>query len=366
MLLKEITNFLETIAPPSLQEDYDNAGLITGNKSMDCNGALIGLDCTEQVVQDAIDKNCNVIIVHHPIVFKGLKKINGNNYVERTIIKAIKNDIAIYAIHTNLDNVLDGVNGKIATLLGLKNVKILSPKSDLLKKLVVYCPPPNARKLSAALFAAGAGNIGNYSECSFSTEGRGTFTPGPNSNPVTGKIGVKETLEEIKLEVIYAVWLEQKILQAMTDNHPYEEVAHDIYNLSNAFQHTGAGIIGELETTVTETEFLARVAAVFKVKVIKHTPLLQKTYKKIAICGGAGSFLIPVAKAVGADLYVTSDIKYHEFFDADGQMVIADIGHYESEQFTIDLLYDLLSDKFPNFALLKTSVNTNPVQYFVP
>ena len=366
MDVKEIINYLETIAPPSLQEDYDNAGLITGSTYMRCTGALISLDCTEAIVKEAIEKNCNLIIAHHPIIFKGLKKLNGKNYVERTIINAIKNDIAIYAIHTNLDNVLHGVNGKIAAMLGLQNVQILAPKKDILKKLVVFSPQACAQKLTEALFAAGAGNIGNYSDCSFSMQGTGTFKPGEHSDPHTGQIGTRETLSELKIEVIYPAWLEQGILKAMKENHVYEEVAHDIYSLTNGYQETGSGIIGELKALLEERDLLAQLATVFNVKAIKHTPLLQKKCKKIAICGGAGSFLIPAAKAAGADIYITSDVKYHEFFDADNQIVIADIGHYESEQFTIDLLFDLLSNKFPNFAVQKTGVNTNPVQYFVP
>ena len=366
MRIKEIINFLETIAPPSLQEDYDNAGLLTCSNSMACTGILICLDCTEAIVQEAIDRRCNLVVTHHPIIFKGLKKINGNNYVERTIIKAIKNDIAIYAIHTNLDNVLPGVNGKIAELLGLQNVRILSPKKQLLKKLVVFSPQANSQKVTDALFIAGAGDIGNYSECSFSTTGIGTFTPGENSNPQTGQLGKRETLNEIKIEVIYPEWLEHNILKAMKDNHPYEEVAHDIYTLDNFYQNTGSGIIADLAEPIDEKDLLKNVAATFKVAAIKHTALLDKKCKKIAICGGAGSFLTPVAKACGADVYITSDVKYHEFFDADGQILLLDIGHFESEQFTIDLLFELLSNKFPNFALLKTGVNTNPVQYFVP
>ena len=366
MYIKEIINFLETIAPTSLQEDYDNAGLLTGNADIICTGALISLDCTEAIVQEAIEKNCNLVIAHHPIIFKGLKKLNGKNYVERTIIKAIKNDIAIYAIHTNLDNVLEGVNGKIAAMLGLQNVQILSPKRNILKKLAVFVPVENAVKLLNALYAAGAGNIGNYSECSFSTIGTGAFTPGQNSNPQTGNIGTRESTSEIKIEVIYPQWLEHTILLAMKENHPYEEVAHDIYNLDNAYQNTGSGIIGELANTINQTDLLKQIAAIFKVKVIKHTALLGKECRKIAVCGGAGSFLISNAKAAGADVYITSDIKYHEFFDADEKILLADIGHYESEQFTIDLLFDILSNKFPNFALLKTGENTNPVHYFVP
>ena len=366
MLIKDITNFLETIAPSSLQEDYDNADLITGNAETICTGAIISLDCTEDIVQEAIDKNCNLVIAHHPIVFKGLKKINGSNYVERTIIKAIKNDIAIYAIHTNLDNVITGVNGKIAEMIGLENVRILSPKKDILRKLAVFVPVQYVSKLTDAMFASGAGNIGNYAECSFKTTGIGSFTPGENADPFSGRIGVRSTAEEVKVEVIFPMWLQNNILKAMKANHPYEEVAHDIYELKNHFQETGSGIIGELSAKLSETELLKLLDKIFKLKIIKHTALLGKKCQKIAICGGAGSFLINTAKAAGADVYITSDIKYHEFFDADGKMLLADIGHFESEQFTIDLLFDLLSNKFPNFALLKTGLNTNPVQYFVP
>ncbi len=366
MIVKNLLQFLQTIAPSSLQEDYDNAGLITGNEETICAGALISLDCTEAIVQEAINKNCNLIIAHHPIVFKGLKKINGNNYVERTIIKAIKNDIAIYAIHTNLDNVLAGVNGKIAELLCLQNVQILSPKNNILQKLAVFVPKEYADKLMNALFAAGAGNIGNYSECSFRTTGTGSFTPGEGADPFSGKMGIRETGEEQKIEVIFPTCLQNDIVEAMKANHPYEEVAHDIYNLNNKYQQTGSGIIGTLAEPIGESELLMKLSNVFKLKAIKHTAFLGKKCLRIAVCGGAGSFLISHAKTAGADVYITSDIKYHEFFDAEGQMLLADIGHYESEQFTIDLLYDLLSNKFPNFALLKTGVNTNPVQYFVP
>jgi dinuclear metal center YbgI/SA1388 family protein len=365
MQLHQITQFLETIAPLSLQESYDNAGLLTGNTNMACTGMLISLDCTEAIVQEAIDKNFNLIVAHHPIIFGGLKKINGSNYVERTIIKAIKNDIAIYAIHTNLDNVLHGVNGKIAQKLGLQNVQILAPKKDILQKLVVFCPKENAQQLSEALFAAGGGNIGNYGECCFMSEGTGIFMPKNGANPKIGEIGKREILPETKIEIIFPLWLQGQIIQAMKANHPYEEVAHDIFTLQNKNQAIGSGIIGNLPEPMDETEFLKKIGVVFNIKTIRHTALLGKKIQKIAVCGGAGSFLTLAAKAAGADVYITADVKYHEFFDADGQLLLADIGHFESEQFTIDLLFELLSDKFPNFALLKTSVNTNPVGYFV-
>jgi dinuclear metal center YbgI/SA1388 family protein len=365
MLINHITHFLETIAPPSLQEDYDNTGLLTGHASMPCTGVLISLDCTEAIVQEAIDKNFNLIVAHHPIIFSGLKKINGKNYIERTIIKAIKNDIAIYAIHTNLDNVLLGVSGKMGEKLGLENVQILYPKKNILQKLAVFVPKENAEQLTNALFAAGAGNIGNYSECSFSTTGIGTFKPDKNAHPTKGDIGLRDTSDEVKVEVIFPAWLQGQIIAAMKANHPYEEVAHDLYNLTNIYQETGSGIVGNLPEAVSENDFLAKLSNIFNIKVVRHTALTGKKIQKVALCGGAGSFLTNTAKAAGADVYITADVKYHEFFDADGQLLLADIGHFESEQFTIDLLFELLSDKFPNFALLKTGVNTNPVQHFV-
>lgn len=366
MKIKNIISFLETIAPLTLQENYDNAGLITGNPEEKCKGVLISLDCTEDIIREAIDKKCNLIIAHHPIVFSGLKKINGKNYVERAIILAIKNDIVIYAIHTNLDNVLEGVNGKIAEKLGLNNTKILLHKESQLKKLVTFAPHNMAEKVREALFAAGAGHIGKYSECSFTSKGHSTFTPLEGANPAVGKIGVRENSEELKMEFIFEGYLQQKLVAAMTEAHEYEEVAYDIIPLGNYISDKGSGLCGELAVPMTEKDFLAMAQKVFGTPVIKHTAFTGKEIKTVAVCGGAGSFLIPHAKAAGADIYLTSDIKYHEFFDAEGQMVIADVGHYESEQYTIELLFELLSDKFPNFALLKTGIITNPVQYFVP
>jgi dinuclear metal center YbgI/SA1388 family protein len=364
MKIQDITSLLEKIAPVFLQEDYDNAGLLTGAMDWECSGILICLDATEQVVKEAIEKKCNLVIAHHPIVFKGLKKINGKNYVEQTIITAIKNDVAIYAIHTNLDNVIAGVSGKMANLLGLVNQQILAPKTDILQKLSVFVPVADKEKLMNALFDAGAGNIGKYSECSFSTEGTGSFKAGAGADPYVGSIHERHYEQEIKLEVILPVWLQGRVVRAMKAAHPYEEVAFDIYDLANQFQQTGSGIVGELPEAVEETAILAQLKNIFNIPVIKHTVLLGKPIRKVALCGGAGSFLTSAAIASGADIYITGDIKYHEFFDAGGKLVLADIGHYESEQFTIDLLFDILKENFPNFAVLKTGVNTNPVRYF--
>ncbi len=365
MKIQDITSFLEKIAPPSLQENYDNAGLITGNNNWDCTGIIVSLDATEDVVKEAVEKKCNLIVAHHPIIFGGLKKITGKNYVEQTIITAIKNDIAIYAIHTNLDNIINGVNGKIADKLGLINRQILQPKKNSLKKLIVFVPVAETEKLRTALFEAGGGHIGNYSECSFSNEGEGTFKGAEGTNPYIGKPGERHIEKENKLEVIFPAWIENQLLTAMRKAHSYEEVAYDIIPLDNSYQNIGSGLVGELPKPITETDFLAELKQSFQLAVIKHTALTGKMVQKVALCGGAGSFLINAAIASNSDFYITGDIKYHEFFDANGKLVIADIGHYESEQFTIELLFDILRDKFLNFAVLKTGIRTNPVQYFL-
>ena len=364
MRIKDVISCLQNIAPPVYQEHYDNAGLITGDAAWDCRGIIVSLDATEDVIKECIVKNCNLIVSHHPIIFSGLKQINGKNYVEKAIIAAIKNDIAIYAIHTNLDNVFEGVNGRIASLLGLQKTRILALKENTLKKLFTFVPVENAEQVRSAIFAAGGGNIGQYSQCSFNVEGTGTFKPKPGTDPYIGEIGELTFAKELKIEVIFPDWLEKEIIKALFDAHPYEEVAFDIINLSNQYQHVGSGIIGELPKEVNEIDFLSQLKDLFKTPVIKHTSLLGKPVRKVALCGGAGSFLIPRALAAEADFYITSDIKYHEFFDSNGLIVIADIGHYESEQFTINLLHEILEEKFPNFAVLKTSVKTNPVRYF--
>jgi len=365
MKINEIISYLETIADTSLQEEYDNAGLITGDAGWDCSGIICTLDATEEVVKEAIQKKCNLIVAHHPIVFKGLKKINGKNYVEKTIIAAIKNDIAIYAIHTNLDNVKQGVNGRIAQMLGLENCKILSEKDGTLNKLFTFVPVDHAAKVRNAIFAAGGGQISNYSECSFNAEGVGTFKGGKGTNPFVGEPGKHHQEKEIKIEIIFPTYFERKIMAALIAAHPYEEVAYDIIQLSNSNRTIGSGMIGELPNPVEEKQFLKNLMELFRVPVVRHTRFTGRPVKKVAVCGGAGSFLISKALADEADVYITADVKYHEFFDANDRLLIADVGHYESEQFTINLLQEVLEQKFPTFAVLKTEVKTNPVAYFI-
>jgi dinuclear metal center YbgI/SA1388 family protein len=365
MKLAELTAYLESLAPLAYQEDYDNAGLIVGQPDQEVYQALISLDCTEAVVDEAIATNCQVIISHHPIVFRGLKKFNGKTYVERVVEKAIRNNIAIYAIHTNLDNIMSGVNAKICETLGIKNCHILAPKNNLLKKLVTYVPVSHADEVRNALFNAGAGNIGNYSECSFNAEGTGTFKGNENTDPYVGEPGKRHLENEIRVETVYPAVLESKILMALVLAHPYEEVAYDLYTLTNQYRQAGAGMIGELETPVSEEEFLYQVKEKMRAQVIRHTALTGRHIKKVAVCGGSGSFLLKAAIAAGADIFITADYKYHEFFDAEGKIVIADIGHFESEQFTQQLLYEIIRKKFSTFAVRLTELNTNPVKYFI-
>ena len=363
MTIGEITTYLESVAPPSFQESYDNAGLIIGDPETVISSVLISLDITEAVIDEAIETGCELIIAHHPILFKGIKRLNGNSYVERCVIKAIKNDIAIYAAHTNLDSVMGGVNSKICEKIGLTNLNILDPVKEQLLKLVTFVPDDHLEKVREALFDAGAGTIGKYDRCSFGSEGTGTFRGGDEANPYVGAIGEFHFEKETRIEMIIPRHLKNNIINTLLKTHPYEEVAYDIYPLENIFREVGAGMIGELPGGEHEIDFLTRLLQVFGCKSIRHTYLLGKPIRKVAVCGGSGSFLLGAAIKAGADIFITADMKYHDFFDAEEKIIIADIGHYESEQFTKELFYEILIKKFPNFALRLSEVKTNPVLY---
>lgn len=365
MKISELVAAITHFAAPELQEPYDNAALLTGNGQWDCTGILCTLDVTEDTIDEAVRSKCNLIVAHHPVIFKALKQLTGKNYVERIIIKAIKLDVAIYAAHTNLDNVLLGVSGKMASLLQLKDIAVLQPKAKILRRLITFAPDDKAEQVREAVFKAGAGHIGNYDECSFNSKGTGTFRAGEGADPYVGEVGRRHEEKETKIEIVYPFFLETQVVKALVENHPYEEVAYDIFEMQNIHLGIGAGVVGTLEQPVSEKDFLKMVKETFKAEVIRHTAFTGKSIKKVALCGGAGSFLIKDAQRVKADAFLTADMKYHEFFDADGQILVADIGHYESEQFTIDLLHDLLLQKFPTFAVFKTGIITNPVQYFI-
>ena len=363
MIIKDITNCIEEIAPLNFAEGFDNVGLLVGNYNSQVTGVLVTLDTLENIVDEAIDKKCNLIVSFHPIIFSGLKKINGKNYVERVILKAIKNDIAIYAIHTALDNSNQGVNAKICEVLNLKNTKILIPQSNTLKKLTTYVPLDNAEQVRKSLFNAGAGTIGNYDQCSFNAEGIGTYRGNENSNPILGEKGKLHKESEVIISVIFEKNKEKNLLKSLFKAHPYEEVAYEIVSLDNNNQEIGIGMIGELNEPMNEVDFLKFVKETMNAKGIRHSKLLNKPITNVAVLGGSGSFAIENAKSADADIYITADIKYHEFYKAENKLIIADIGHYESEQFTKNLLVDILTKKFPNFAIILSQKNTNPIYY---
>ena len=363
MKIKNIIDCIQKIAPISLQEHYDNSGLLTGQVDQPASGVLISLDCTEEIIDEAIELGFNLVVCHHPIIFSGLKKLNGSNYIERVIIKAIKNDIAIYACHTNLDNIYQGVNFKIANKIGLVNSNVLVKKSGILKKLVTFCPTDYSEKVRLAMFAQGAGKIGNYDCCSFNTEGFGTFKPSEIANPFVGEKNNIHVEKEIRIEVLFEQHLQPKIIEALKSSHPYEEVAYEIYNLENTHPLVGSGLVGELKTEEEELSFLRRIKQIFNCGSVRHTHLIGKPVKKVAVCGGSGSFLLQQAIASGADLFISSDFKYHQFFDAENKIVIADIGHFESEQFTSEIFYEVIQENFPKFAVRLTKKYTNPINY---
>ena len=363
MQLKELISRLEMLAPPAYQESYDNSGLLTGSPDSEVKKALISFDVTEKVVDEAIEKGADLIISHHPIIFGGLKRLTGKNYVERTIIKAVKNDIALYAMHTNLDNVIRGTNSILANRLGLKNTKVLAPVEGRFRKLVTFCPTDYADKVRHAIFDAGAGHIGNYDQCSYNVQGQGSFRAGENTNAFVGEKGKLHFEEEVRIETIFPDYLEARIINALLSAHPYEEVAYDIYKLENTSANLGAGIIGELENEEDARDFLLRLKDITSAGCIRHTDLVKDTVKRVALCGGSGAFLIGRARAEAADIYITGDIKYHEFFDAEDRMIIADIGHYESEQFTKELLINYIKENFPTFAVQISDSKTNPINY---
>ncbi|MEY2867888.1 MAG: hypothetical protein RIR01_288 [Bacteroidota bacterium] len=363
MKIKEILSVLEEMAPLAYAEDFDNVGLLVGDQNTEATGVLVCHDALENVIDEAIAKKCNLVVCFHPILFSGLKKITGKNYVERSLLKAIKNDIAIYAVHTALDNHKEGVNKIVCDALGLTKTRILIPKQNFIRKLITYTIPENAEKLRNALFDAGAGKIGNYEDCSFNSKGIGTYMGNEDSNPEIGERFEFVESEEIKIEVTFEKYLESKILKALFKNHVYEEVAYEIYDLQNAHQNIGLGMIGELENPMDEKDFLLMVQEKMQADGIRHSTFLGKKIQKVAVLGGSGSFAIKNAIQAGADAFLTADLKYHQFYEAENQLILADIGHFESERYTKNYIVDYLRKKILNFAIILSEENTNPVKY---
>ena len=370
MRIKDVISALEELSPLAYSEGFDNTGLLVGDANTPVTGILITLDTLEAVVDEAIEKGCNLIVSFHPIIFSGLKSITGKTYVERVVMKAIKHDIAIFSNHTALDNAWNGVNDKICQKLGLENKKVLIPQKDTIKKLITFVPLKNADHVRNAIFEAGAGAIGNYDNCSFNIEGEGSFRGNEDSNPVLGQKGELHFEREVQIGATFPKHLEKQVLQALFKAHPYEEVAYEITTLDNTNQHIGMGMIGELKTPMASTDFLNFLKETMRSDGIRYSKLVKDRVKKVAVLGGSGSFAIEAAMKAGADIFVSADFKYHDFFRAENTIILADIGHYESEQYTKELLHSYLMKKMTNFAtslaeqnILISDINTNPISY---
>ena len=361
--IKDILTEIERHAPLSLQEGYDNAGVQVGDINQQATGVLLCLDVTEDIVDEAINAGFNLIISHHPLAFKPFKSLTGKNYVERCMIKACKNDIVIYSAHTNIDNAVGGVNYKLAEMFGLEDVRILSPQKGNLVKLVTFVPEESAETLRKALFKAGAGHIGNYSSCSFNAEGSGTFLASEDCQPYCGEIGELHTEKEIRIETIFPSHLKSAVISSLLSAHPYEEPAFDLYKLENAWAQAGSGIIGNLPEWEDELIFLQRIKDVLNVECLKHSSLTGRKLRTVAICGGNGAFLINDTIAAGADIFITGEAKYNDYLDVESKILLAVIGHYESEICTKDLFFNIISKKFPTFAVQNSIVNSNPIKY---
>lgn len=363
MKLKDITKVLEKMAPLAYAEDFDNVGLLVGNPDLNVRGILVCHDALESVIDEAVAKNCNLVVCFHPILFSPIKKLTGKNYVERSIISAIKNDIAIFAIHTALDNHMNGVNKIICNALGLKNTKTLIPKRNFIQKLTTFTIPENALEVRNALFDAGAGSIGNYDNCSFNSPGIGTYMGNENSDPTIGQKFEFVESNEIKIEVTFEKYLQPKILKALFQSHAYEEVAYEIYNLENQHQNLGLGMTGEFDEPMQEEAFLKFVKETMQCGSVRHSAFLGKPIRKVAVLGGSGSSAIKNALQANADAFLTADLKYHNFYEAENQLLLADIGHFESERYTKNYIVEFLTKKIPNFAIVLSDENTNPVKY---
>lgn len=362
--LGEFTRWLEELIPPAFQEHYDNSGLQVGDPDASVNSVLLTVDVSAEVIAEAGEHGCNLIISHHPLIFTPLKRIAGGSETERCVASAVRGGIAIYSAHTSFDNVSWGVSHILAEMIGLTKIRVLAPLKGKLSKLITFVPVSHAGRVREALFAAGAGHIGNYDRCSFSVTGDGTFRAGEGADPYAGQVGEDHSEPEIRIEAVMPSHLAPACVRALLAAHPYEEAAYDIIALENEYHGAGAGAIGTLPGPLTVTMLLEKLKALTGIPVIRYSGDAARTVTTIAVCGGSGSDLISAAARAGADAFVTGDIKYHAFTQAPDDMIVADIGHYESEKFSLELLHDLINKKFPKFALRFSGIKTNPINYY--
>jgi len=360
--LAQIAKAIELRVPPALQESYDNSGLLVGRPEMVTGGVLCSLDLTEAVLDEAAARGCGLVVAHHPIIFRKLSRLTAGGHVERCVMRALELGIGIYAWHTNLDNIKAGVSRQMALRLGWEKGRVLRPLQGVMRQLTTFVPVGQAEAVREALFEAGAGWVGNYSHASFNLRGEGTFQPEVGSTPFLGERGTMERVDEMRVELVYPYWLEKTVLKALFAAHPYEEVAYNVLKLENKVNEYGSGWLAELPEPVSAQQLLLQLKTVFG-GMIRHTCDIGRPIRRVALCGGSGSFLLPDALAEGADLLVTADFKYHEFFEADRRILIADLGHFETERFVPQLMADILSQEFASFAVLISETPTNPVSY---
>lgn len=359
--IQDIIDVIEEQAPTALQESYDNAGMQVGETSLPATGAVLCVDVTEDVVDEAIALGANLIVSHHPLLFHGLKRITGRSYIERVVMKALRNQIAIYAAHTNLDAAV--VNYRWAEMLGLADTQVLQPVGNMLLKLVTYVPETYAESVRQALFAAGAGCIGRYDCCSYTSDGVGSFRAGIGTKPFCGALGELHHEPECRIEVVLPRHLKSRAVKALLNAHPYEEPAYDLLPLDNLWHQVGHGIVGRLPEPMPALDFLNRLKQIMPCESIRHTAREGQYVHRVALCGGGGSFLIDNAVAAKADIFVTGEIGFHNFFGYENTIILAEIGHYESERHTKAIFFDVIRKKFPTFATYLTKVETNPIKY---
>lgn len=363
MKISEITGAIEKYAPLWLQEEWDNAGLQVGDTDREATGAVLCVDATEAIVDEAIDRGVNLVISHHPLLFRGLKRITGRTATERIVAKALKHDIAIYSAHTNMDSAPGGVSWATGRRAGLTAMRTLVPQQGRLMKLAVFVPSAYSNAVSEALWNAGAGRMGNYDRCAYMTDGRGTYRPLPGADPAIGTVGQSHTEAETRIEVVFPTAISGRVVQAMLKAHPYEEPAFDLIPLANDITSAGLGVIGSLKTPMPASEYIAWVKQALGIGAIPYAGDARRMVHRVALCGGAGAEFIGNAIAAGADLYMCGDLKYHDFTTHADSIVLADIGHYESEQCTKEIFYDIIQKNFPNFATYYAEEDKNPISY---
>lgn len=362
--LKTLLAGLEQWVPFVWQENYDNAGLILGDPNQQIRKALVCFDVTPEVVDEAVRNEADLILSHHPAIFKGIKRINPASRLGYMLKQSLCHDIAWCALHTNLDNTLSGVNSWLCEHLGLQEVRPLVPLQGIYGKLQVYVPEAYAEKLRQALAEAGCGAGTKYDTCSYTSRGEGRFRAGSQAHPFTGRIGELHCEAECKIECLYPLHKTRQVLDVLRTNHPYEEPAFDLLPLQNEAVEQGAGAIGILPETMQERELLDKLKELTGVHCIRHSGFQGRRIKKIALCGGSGGSFIANACGQKADVYITGDLKYHDFTDTEPGTWLVDIGHFESEKFAMELIFRFIRKNFPNFAVSISEQAKNPVSFY--